>query len=121
MEIAAGIIISLAATLYVMVNSKRKWLKVLAVGLNVLLNILLVNLAIAYARIDANIMQGAPVYLVLENLRGKIEENDETVVQDIDNLLKELDLKNAGGSNGPVMMKYIKEQRQQTNATQAQP
>jgi hypothetical protein len=121
MEIAIGIILCLAATLYVVVSCRRKWLQYSALCLNVLLNILLVNLSIAYGGLDANIMQGGPAYLVLSVLKDKLEAGHESVELEIGLLLEEMDPKNAGGTNGPAMIEYYKNHKASRHQAEAQP
>lgn len=120
MGIATGIILCLAVTLYVSALSQRKWLKILAVILNVLLTVLLVKLSVLYGKLDASIMQGGAAYLVLEVLQEKVEAGDDTVLEDLNTLLEDMDQKNIGGVNGPVMMEYYRNQKKKSDQAGAQ-
>jgi len=121
MEVILILSVSLAITILVAAFSNRKWLKCLAIISNGILIYVTVYLSIAYGRLDERIMQSGPVYDVLVIFRQKIQSENPIVAGEIDRLLKKMDRKNFGGSNGPIMMEYISSQNQKTYETQAQP
>lgn len=65
--------------------------------------------------VNANIKQGAPAYVCFLDIKERLEKNDPRLIGDIENLLKQMNSKNARGTNGEVMTRYfVKRQLQRS-------